>query len=342
MISVSIIVPVYNVEKYLHECVSSIQKQTLSDFECVLVDDGSTDSSGMICDEIVAQDSRFRVIHKKNGGLSDARNAGLAVVEGKYVGFIDSDDWIESDMFQAMFSSAEKNGLDVISCDIRVVDEITHQSSLRKELCAFCKDDEVVNWSTVNDLLAALNNISVCNKFFSREFLHKIQFIFPVGVRYEDIIFWSRAFFKAERIGCLSRAFYNYRVSREGSIVQEKDYRALVNSYEIKINALNQHGALRKVKDDLISFLVLRLVYCFVRSKKEYRAEFYSGMQRLIRECGSYTFHSQHNILIRFFVWCYTIFSHLPYPLFSFLSIPFFLLCHFSALSSFRRKMKLG
>ena len=102
MALVSIVVPVYNVEKYLKRCVDSIMLQTLQDIEIILVDDGSTDSSGKLCDELVKLDRRIRVIHKENGGLSSARNAGMWIARGKYIGFVDSDDTILNTMYEEL------------------------------------------------------------------------------------------------------------------------------------------------------------------------------------------------------------------------------------------------
>ncbi len=99
MCRISIIVPVYNVEKYLKKCVDSILGQTFTDFELLLIDDGSTDNSGSICDELAKTDNRIKVIHKENGGLSDARNIGIEVAKGDFIGFIDSDDYIDEDMY---------------------------------------------------------------------------------------------------------------------------------------------------------------------------------------------------------------------------------------------------
>ena len=104
----SIIVPVYNVEKYLNQCVDSIMNQTYKDIEIILVDDGSPDNCPKMCDEYKEKDSRIKVIHKPNGGLSDARNEGLKVVSGDYIAFIDSDDWIELDAFENFFGAIEK------------------------------------------------------------------------------------------------------------------------------------------------------------------------------------------------------------------------------------------
>ena len=120
---ISIIVPVYNVEKYLHRCVSSILQQTYSKFEVILVDDGSKDASGRICDVFASKDERVRVIHKENGGLSSARNAGLDIANGKYIGFVDSDDYIENDMYEIMYNALIKNNVDIACVGIYRDDE---------------------------------------------------------------------------------------------------------------------------------------------------------------------------------------------------------------------------
>src|SRR5207253_2318057 len=110
MPNVSIIVPVYNNEKYLSECLDSLINQTLKDIEIILVNDGSNDNSLLICYEFGKIDGRIKVIDKPNGGVSSARNTGLKLASGKYVGFVDSDDWIESDMYEKMYSAAERHG----------------------------------------------------------------------------------------------------------------------------------------------------------------------------------------------------------------------------------------
>ena len=109
MMKLSVIVPVYNVEKYLLECVNSIQTQTYKDLEIILVNDGSKDKSGAICDEIVASDSRVSVIHKSNGGLMSAWKTGVIHAKGEYIGFVDSDDWIDADMYSVLIERAEQD-----------------------------------------------------------------------------------------------------------------------------------------------------------------------------------------------------------------------------------------
>ena len=114
---ISIVVPVYNVEKYLGTCVESILKQTYSNIEVILVDDGSTDCSGKMCDHYMGQDERIKVIHKKNGGLSDARNKGIIQAEGEYITFIDSDDVVSSDYVEYLYNILEENDGDIAICN---------------------------------------------------------------------------------------------------------------------------------------------------------------------------------------------------------------------------------
>ena len=113
---ISIIVPVYNVENYLRKCVDSIINQSYKNLEIILVDDGSTDSSGKICDEYSLKDSRIKVIHKKNGGLSDARNAGMEIASGDFWGFVDSDDYIDSDMYSVLLENLLGAEADLSAC----------------------------------------------------------------------------------------------------------------------------------------------------------------------------------------------------------------------------------
>lgn len=120
---ISIIVPIYNVDSYLRKCFDSIISQTYSDFELILVDDGSTDDSPKICDEYARKDDRIIVIHKKNGGVSSARNAGLDIAKGKYIGFVDPDDYIVSEMYECMVNAIEKYKSDMVVCGYDYIDE---------------------------------------------------------------------------------------------------------------------------------------------------------------------------------------------------------------------------
>ncbi len=126
-IKLSVIVPVYKVENYLHKCVDSILGQTYKALEIILVDDGSPDKCGKICDEYAVKDERIKVIHKSNGGLSDARNAGIEVAEGEYITFVDSDDWIEKDMYEILMKGATENSTKLAVGGVKVYDEAQAQ-----------------------------------------------------------------------------------------------------------------------------------------------------------------------------------------------------------------------
>ena len=118
---ISVIVPVYRTEAYLDRCIESIVDQTYTNLEIILVDDGSPDRCPQMCDEWARRDTRIRVIHKKNGGLSDARNAGMAAATGEYIGFVDSDDWIKPDMFRLLYEKMEQMQSDIAACGVEMV-----------------------------------------------------------------------------------------------------------------------------------------------------------------------------------------------------------------------------
>ena len=118
---ISIIVPVYNVEKYLEKCVNSIVNQTYKNLEIILVDDGATDSSGKLCDKLAKIDNRIKVYHKENGGLSDARNYGVERATGDYIGFVDSDDYIDSEMYGKLYEAIKKENVDVAECNLKII-----------------------------------------------------------------------------------------------------------------------------------------------------------------------------------------------------------------------------
>lgn len=181
---VSIIVPVYNVEKYLDRCLNSLVNQTLKDIEIVLVDDGSPDNSPFMCDEWAKKDSRIRVIHKKNGGLSSARNAGLKVARGKYVGFVDSDDWILPDMYEYLANLLNNNSnADFAAIQMLITKKYLTSVEQPKEKIEFLNQDQLFK---VFFRVSTYNiHYCVCDKLFRRELLKDVSFW--EGMRFEDI-----------------------------------------------------------------------------------------------------------------------------------------------------------
>lgn len=219
---VSIIVPVYKVEQYLHECVDSILAQTYKNIEVILVDDGSPDGCPQICDEYASKDSRVRVIHKLNGGLSDARNFGLDVAKGKYVTFCDSDDKIDSQMIATLMNFAFNYKADIIGCE-----SVMFDTENLTEIPIYHSSIEMVEHnaekSTIRLLYGSMDS-SVCNKLFRREIIGEIRFI--KGRYNEDIIFLAKMFTRCSKMLQINDAFYRYRIT-DGSITHTFNERSL-------------------------------------------------------------------------------------------------------------------
>lgn len=215
---ISIIVPVYNMEQYLERCMNSIWKQTYTNLEIILVDDGSTDKSPQMCDEYAKKDSRIKVVHKQNGGLSDARNAGLAIASGTYIGFVDSDDWIEPDMYERMYRACVEYNAQVAICRYaQIYKDHTVQGGNNK-VTAFEREELLQIYIGGHDDYIIYN--SVWSKLFAREIVEKVQF--PVGRNSEDIMYTTKAFCKAHKGVYIDKCLYNYVLDRDGSIMNVK------------------------------------------------------------------------------------------------------------------------
>lgn len=214
---ISVIVPVYNVEKYLDRCMASILEQTYTRLEIILVDDGSTDACGAMCDAYARKDSRVRVVHKINGGLSDARNAGLAIATGDYVGYVDSDDWIEPDMYERMHQACAVHGAQLAVC--RYFSEYRDKtvSGGDGSVVPLSREALLKIYIGGHDTYVIYN--SVWSKLFRRDLVQGM--VFPKGRNSEDILYTTRAFCRAERAVYLDRCLYHYVLDREGSIMNE-------------------------------------------------------------------------------------------------------------------------
>lgn len=217
MALVSIIVPVYNVEKYLKRCIESLRKQTLKDIEIILVDDGSPDNCPVICDEFCKIDKRIKVIHKQNGGLSSARNAGMKVAKGKYIGFIDSDDTANPTMFEDLANTIQKENVDFVMSDYIRIEKNEHHFLKTLSIAGgkYSKEDII---SLIFPNLIMGSNIdygpllSVCHCLYDSAFLKKHDIKFDEEVRWsEDNIFSSIVGYYAESFYYLKgKGLYNY------------------------------------------------------------------------------------------------------------------------------------
>ena len=208
---ISVIVPVYNTEKYLHRCIDSVLAQTYKDFELLLIDDGSKDSSGAICDEYAARDSRVKVFHKENGGVSSARNAGLAIASGDWIMHLDGDDWIAPDIQERLIRKGEDTGADIVMGDF---------------LFAYSDRDilySLPDWD--NNKTASLNRYitsvwtCVWGGIHKRSLYEVYQLKSPQGVTYcEDFHLMARLCYHAKKVVNVHQPFYHYR-QQEGSVM---------------------------------------------------------------------------------------------------------------------------
>lgn len=209
----SVIVPVYKVEKYLCKCVDSILNQTYRNLEIILVDDGSPDNCPAICDEYAAKDSRVKVIHQLNGGLCSARNVGIEKAKGDFISFIDSDDWIELTMFEEMLDYLQQNDLDVVCCDTKSVKGNKEHFKPRYKTNKIFAGQE-----GLNEILAGTLDNSACNKIYKRKCIGDIKF--PVGRRYEDVARVYLFLANANKVGYICKGLYYYVKRQDGFIGQ--------------------------------------------------------------------------------------------------------------------------
>lgn len=212
--ALSIIVPFYNVEKYACGCIESILSQSFTDFELILVDDGSPDRCSEICDSYAAEDARITVIHKCNGGISSARNAGLEIAKADIIGFVDGDDTVEPDMFLEMVRAMKETGADIVVCGVNMV--YSGNNVKRKLLGSECR----MMYSSEEALAKIFDgewDNYVWNKIYRRSIIDPK---FPDGLKYEDIRVMPHWLVNASHICQISFAGYNY-LQRQDSIVRE-------------------------------------------------------------------------------------------------------------------------
>lgn len=211
---ISIIIPVYNVKEYLEKCIQSVVLQTYKNLEIILVDDGSADGSGAVCDEFAQRDSRIKVIHKENGGLSDARNAGLDIASGDYIGFVDSDDYIHPDMYRLLYETISEHNADVAECSHKKI--LSDKSAaIRPILKTTVRVFDALGFMHEIVLKDYLNSIIVCNKLYKAERWKQLRF--PVGKFTEDAYVAFDACYTAKKLAVIDAELYFYRI-RPGSI----------------------------------------------------------------------------------------------------------------------------
>ena len=250
MTKLSVIIPVYNVENYIDRCLNSVIEQTIEDIEIIIVNDGSTDSSQKIIEKYINQyPNRIKYLEKENGGLSSARNFALPYAKGEYIAFLDSDDYIEKDMYEQMYNKAIEEDADLVECDFiweypnKKRLDIGKEYSNKKEAIEKAR---VVAW----------------NKLYRREIIKKHNLKFPEGLRYEDVEFFYKFVPFIEKISFVRKCFVHY-TQRQNSIAntQNSKTRDIFNALDNVIEFYKQNGIYDEYKDQL-EYIYTRFLLC--------------------------------------------------------------------------------
>lgn len=263
---ISIIIPAYNAEQYLEKCLESVCMQTLKNIEIILVNDGSTDNTAILCDKWAAGDNRIRVIHSPNKGLAHVCNTGIEVAQGAFIGFVDSDDWIEPDMFETLYESICDMDSDIAVCGVYRILENGH---FKKPHCVF--DRKVWNRDKALLLLMMDHNMPSyrCNKLFKKDLFDGV--VFPPNRVYEDIATIYRVFAKANRVSHSGSCSYYY-LQREGSIANTFDVKKEMdcfNAYWERFQFIRQYvGFSNILKKQLSVFTMKALLRLYDRMNK--------------------------------------------------------------------------
>ena len=288
---ISVIVPVYNVESYVAKCIESIQNQSYQHLEIILVDDGSTDDSGDICDQYAAYDDRIKVIHQENGGLSAARNTGIEAANGDYIGFVDSDDYIGLTVYEDMLHLLKENNLDII--------EFTAFRDKNGKLEIFDKDDA---------LRLAMHDcfVAAWSKLYKRSVIGDVRF--PIGRKFEDTATSYLYVANSKRVGHINRCYYYYRLN-PNSITQTsfdpKSRWDFVIGYEERLQyAINHH---LPYVDDCNSLLMKAVLSCLTAyyANPTGNQGYYDKCKHLIETYRSDISYKQLNSKYKLFLWSF-------------------------------------
>lgn len=244
MDKISVIIPVYKVENYLERCVRSVCNQTYPELEILLIDDGSPDRSGEICDVLAGQDARIRVIHKSNGGLSDARNTGMDAATGAYLAFVDSDDWIDPFMLELLHSLCKTHRVKLSECSYRNIyanriQEETHCSGKIIKATAVQAIEGNLDWHYFKPI--------ACNKLYGTDITRNIRF--PVGKLHEDEFTTHKFYIEAKDVVYADVSAYNYDRSREDSITAQFKLKNLdvCQAYHEKVHLVWEDASLAAI-----------------------------------------------------------------------------------------------
>ena len=284
MAKISIIIPYQNVESYIEKCLNSVKNQTLSDIEIICVNDCSDDNSQEIVKKFVEQDNRFKNINlDKKSGQATARNEALKIATGEYIGFVDSDDWIDETMFEKLYAKAILDNTDITMCQSFLYDENTSSTSTNDYYSLYKFKNIQDKTFDYNDVIENILDINVViwNKIFKREFLNKINAKFEDGYIFEDLPFFFYTFLKAEKVNIVWESLYFYRQNRIASTMSIDSEKLCdrVKMVELAFDLLKEKPFYNERKIDIISWAFNDIFHRYLQLSSKYAEKYYYLMQ---------------------------------------------------------------
>ena len=278
---ISVIVPIYNVEKYIHRAINSILMQSFTDIELILINDGSQDSCGEICNEYAKKDSRIKVIHKSNGGVSSARNLGIDNSSGEYIGFVDPDDYIDKRMYENLYNIIKKEDSEIaISSFSYVINGKEEPQDISNKKLTFNKDEAISNYF---DNIYPFNYSFLCNKLFKKDLFDEIRLNTKILVQ-EDTEIMIKLYNRSKKVSYIGQPLYFYEL-RNGSATSNKISSGKITTEQAFLEVFNY------TKDNLPQFrykALLKYISCFfnivieiIKNYDEYEAEYYKLIKKL-------------------------------------------------------------
>lgn len=266
MVKISIIVPVYNTAKYLDKCIQTLIKQTLEDIEIIFIDDGSEDGSAEILKNYAKNDKRISILNQNHKRQGAARNYGLSIAQGEYIGFVDSDDWVELDMFEKLYYQAKETDSDIVMCSMNTFEDGTNKIIVNTyNTLDIFNQKFFENSFTPQDTLNFIFNISVspCNKIYRKSLIVKNNIKFPENIYFEDNAFFFKSWLNAQKISLLNQKLYQYRKSTASTTKSDKNKLDIFKTLDLTKNILEENNYYNRLKTDYLRYKSASLQYWF-------------------------------------------------------------------------------
>lgn len=290
-IKVSVIMSLYNVELFMRTAIESVLNQNLKEIELICINDGSTDYSLATAQEYADKDDRIKIItYDESKGQAYARNRGIDIARGKYIGFVDGDDWIEPDMFEKLYENAEENNSEVSFCAAALYDELSQKCDFSNpyynlSLIPSSFDNKVFSHEDTKNLLTGQINVALWNKIYRTDFMNENKIRFPEYFIYEDMPFFYDVWFKAKRISLIRDYGYFYRVNRSGSTMSKIGSRVLdrVEMVALTYEMFKKLPYFEDIKTQTAAWIIDDLFHRFTLVEARYRREFFFLMKKLFK-----------------------------------------------------------